>query len=63
MSVNTFLLFLLVVAAYINLYLTHKKLKRNKKGTKLPMTSKQWSDKIQDDSFRAWLKNKENLNK
>ena len=63
MNINTFLLCLLVIAAYLNLYLTHKKLKKSKKKTQLPISSKEWSKKIEDNGFKAWLANKERLNK
>ena len=63
MNFNTFLLFLLLIAAYLNLYLTYKKIRKSKKGTELPMSSKEWSKKKRDDSFKAWLTNKEKLRK
>ena len=63
MNINTFLLCLLVIAAYLNLYLTYKKLRKSKKRAELPMSSKQWSEKIEEDNFKAWLTNRERLNK
>ena len=61
MNFNTFLLFLLVIAAYINLFLTYKKLKRQKGKTKLPISSKEWRERIEDDNFKSWLSNREKL--
>ena len=61
MNINTFLLLLLVIAAYLNLYLTYKKLKRQKKITKLPMSSKEWREKVEDENFKSWLSNRERL--
>tara|TARA_Y100001968_G_scaffold324387_1_gene363611 strand:+ start:1234 stop:1446 length:213 start_codon:yes stop_codon:yes gene_type:complete len=60
MNINTPLLFLLVIAAYLNLYLTFKKI-RQKKKTKLPISSKEWREKIEDDNFKSWLSNRERL--
>ena len=61
MNINTVLLFLLVLAAYINLYLTFKKIKRQKKKTKLPISSKEWREKVEDENFKSWLSNRERL--
>tara|TARA_B100000965_G_scaffold188655_1_gene157486 strand:- start:359 stop:565 length:207 start_codon:yes stop_codon:yes gene_type:complete len=61
MKINTFLLILLVIASYLNLYLTYKKLKRQKNITKLPMSSKQWREKVEDENFKSWLSNRERL--
>ena len=61
MNINTYLLILLVVAAYLNLYLTYKKLKRHKNITKLPMSSKEWREKVEDENFKSWLSNRERL--
>ncbi len=61
MNVNTLLLFLLVIAAYLNLYLTFKKVKREKKKTKLPISSKEWREKLEDENFKSWLSNRERL--
>ena len=58
MTINTFLLFLLVIAAYLNLYLTFN---RRKTKTKLPISSKAWREKLEDESFRSWLSNRERL--
>lgn len=63
MNVNTLLLFLLVIAAYLNLYLTHKRLRKRKKRTQLPISSKEWSEKVKDNSLKELLKNRERLNK
>ena len=61
MNVNTILLFLLLIAAYLNLYLTFKMLKRQKKKTKLPISSKEWREKVEDENFKSWLSNRERL--
>ena len=72
MNINTFLLVLLVLAAYTNLYLTVKsrRIKRVKR-TELPISSKEWDNnrseiesyKNDDANFKSWLKNKERLEK
>ena len=46
------------MAAYLNLYLTYSK-KIQKKKTKLPISSKEWREKVEDDNFKSWLSNKE----
>ena len=61
MSINTIFLFLLVIAAYLNLYLTFKKIKMQKNKTQLPMSSKEWREKIEDENFQSWLSNREKL--
>tara|TARA_Y100001968_G_C19201640_1_gene640273 strand:- start:250 stop:453 length:204 start_codon:yes stop_codon:yes gene_type:complete len=61
MNLNTVLLLLLVVAAYLNLYLTYKRIKKRQKTTKLPISSKEWREKIEDDNFKSWLSNRERL--
>ena len=61
MTINTVFLFLLVVAAYLNLYLAFTKIKRQKKYTKLPISSKEWREKIEDENFKSWLSNRERL--
>ena len=62
MNINSVLLFLLVVAAYLNLYITFKKVKRQKKKkTELPISSKEWREKIEDENFKSWLSNRERL--
>ena len=61
MDINTILLFLLVIAAYLNLYLTFNKITRQKKKTKLPISSKQWREKIEDESLKSWLSNRQRL--
>jgi len=58
MTINTIFLFLLVIAAYLNLYLTFNK---KKKKTKLPMSSKEWREKEEDANFKSWLSNRERL--
>ena len=60
MNINTIFLFLLVLAAYLNLYLTLKS-KKQKKKTKLPISSKEWRDKVEDENFKSWLSNREKL--
>ena len=61
MNINTFLLILLVVAAYLNLYLNYKKITRQKNKTKLPISSKEWREKVEDENFKSWLSNRERL--
>ena len=34
--------------------------KRNKK-TKLPISSKEWREKVEDENFQSWLSNRERL--
>ena len=58
MNINTIFLFLLVIAAYLNLYLTYNK--KNKK-TKLPISSKEWREKVEDENFKSWLSNRKRL--
>ena len=60
MNINTFFLLLLVIAAYFNLYLTFNKTKQKKK-TKLPISSKEWKEKVEDDNFKSWLSNRDKL--
>ena len=61
MNINTFLLILLVIAAYLNLYLNYKKITRQKNKTKLPISSKEWREKVEDENFKSWLSNRERL--
>ncbi len=61
MNLNTVLLFLLVLAAYLNLYLTFHRVKKQKKKTKLPISSKEWREKVEDENFKSWLSNREKL--
>tara|TARA_Y100001968_G_scaffold166877_1_gene152841 strand:- start:444 stop:650 length:207 start_codon:yes stop_codon:yes gene_type:complete len=61
MNLNTFLLLLLVFAAYLNLYFTYKKHKNQKGRTRLPMSSKEWREKVEDENFKSWLANRERL--
>ncbi len=61
MNLNTVLLFLLVIAAYLNLYFTYKKNIRQRNKTKLPMSSKEWREKGEDENFKSWLSNRERL--
>ncbi len=58
MNINTILLFLLVIAAYINLYLTFN---RQKQKTKLPLSSREWREKLENENFKSWLSNRERL--
>ena len=44
----------------MNLYLTFNKRKQKKK-TKLPISSKEWREKVKDENFKSWLSNKERL--
>ena len=60
MSFNNFLLLLLVIAAYSNLYLTFNN-KRQKKKTKLPISSREWREKVEDQNFKSWLSNRKRL--
>ena len=57
---NTICLVLLVIAAYLNLYLSFTKNKQKKK-TKLPISSKEWREKVEDENFKSWLSNRERL--
>ena len=61
MNLNSILLCLLVIAAYLNLYLTFKRVRRQKKKTKLPISSKEWREKVEDENFKCWLSNRERL--
>ena len=58
MTINTFCLLLLVIAAYLNLYLTFNK---NKKKTKLPISSKEWREKVEDENFKSWLSKRKRI--
>ena len=60
MSINTFFLLLLVIAAYLNLYLTFNKTKQKKK-TRLPISSREWKEKIEDENFKSWLSKRKRL--
>tara|TARA_Y100001968_G_C19292976_1_gene685170 strand:+ start:23 stop:235 length:213 start_codon:yes stop_codon:yes gene_type:complete len=60
MNINTIFLLLLVIAAYLNLYLTFNKAKHKKK-TKLPISSREWRERIEDENFKSWLSNREKL--
>ena len=60
MNINTIFLLLLVIAAYLNLYLTFNKRKQKKK-TKLPISSKEWREKLENENFKSWLSNRERL--
>ena len=61
MNINTILLLILLIAAYLNLYLTFKRIKMEKIKTKLPISSKEWREKLEDESFKSWLSNRERL--
>ena len=58
MNINTIFLLLLVIAAYLNLYL---KLNKKNKKTKLPISSKEWREKVEDENFKSWLSNRNRL--
>ena len=60
MNINTILLFLILIATYLNLYLTLN-YRRQKKKTKLPISSKEWREKVEDKNFKSWLSNRERL--
>ena len=61
MNANTGLLLLLVIAAYLDLYLTFNKIRKQKKKTKLPISSKEWREKVEDENFKSWISNRERL--
>ena len=61
MNINSVFLFFLVIAAYINLYLTLKKIRIQKQKTKLPISSKEWREKVEDENFKSWISNRERL--
>ena len=61
MNINTIFLLLLVIAAYLNLYLSFKKIIRDKQKTKLPMSSKEWREKVEDENFKSWISNRDRL--
>ena len=61
MNLNSIFLFLLVIAAYLNLYLKFKKIKIQKNKTKLPISSKEWREKVEDENFKSWLSNRKRL--
>ena len=60
MNINSIFLILILIAAYLNLYLTLNN-KRQKKKTKLPISSKEWREKVEDENFKSWLSNRESL--
>tara|TARA_Y100001968_G_C19260139_1_gene668843 strand:+ start:526 stop:732 length:207 start_codon:yes stop_codon:yes gene_type:complete len=60
MNINTIFLLLLVIAAYLNLFLTFNRAKQKKK-TRLPISSKEWREKVEDENFKSWLSNRERL--
>ena len=61
MNFNSILLILLVIAAYLNLYLTFKRIKRKPNKTKLPISSKEWREKVEDENYKSWISNRERL--
>ena len=61
MNINTFLLFLLVIAAYLNLYLNYRKIKKKSPTAKLPISSQEWREKVEDENFKSWLSNRAKL--
>ena len=60
MKINTICLILLVIAAYLNLYITYNN-KKQKKKTKLPISSREWREKVEDENFKSWISNRERL--
>ncbi len=60
MNINTICLVLLVIAAYLNLYLSFNKNKQKKK-TKLPISSKEWRQKVEDENYKSWISNRQRL--
>ena len=60
MNVNTIFLIFILIAAYLNLYLTLNN-KRYKTKTKLPISSKEWREKVENENFKPWLANRERL--
>ena len=58
MNINTFFLILIAIAVYLNLYLTLKD-KRNKKETKLPISAREWREKVEDKNLQSWLSNRD----
>ena len=67
MNIDTFLLGLLVIASYANLYITLKKRKINRHNVELKewekLNPKKNSFSISDKKFKDWIKNTENLNR
>ena len=61
MNFNTILLCLLIIATYLNLYLTFKRVRRKKVKTKLPISSKEWSERIANENVKSWISNRERL--
>ena len=60
MNINTVCLILILIATYLNLYLTLTN-KRQKKKTKLPISSKEWREKVEDENFKSCVSNRERL--
>ena len=60
MKINTICLILLVIAAYLNLYITYNN-KKQKKKTKLPISSREWREKVEDENFKSWISNRDRL--
>ncbi len=60
MNINSICLVLLVIAAYLNLYLSFNKNKQKKK-TRLPISSKEWRQKVEDENFKSWISNRQRL--
>ena len=60
MNINSIFLILILIAVYLNLYLTLNN-KKQKKITKLPISSKEWREKVEDENFKSWLSNRERL--
>ena len=60
MNINSIFLIFILIAVYLNLCLTLNT-KRQKKKTKLPISSKEWREKVEDENFKSWLSNRERL--
>tara|TARA_Y100001968_G_C19270055_1_gene673774 strand:- start:256 stop:414 length:159 start_codon:yes stop_codon:yes gene_type:complete len=45
----------------MQLYLNFKKIRKQGKTTKLPFSSREWREKVEDENFKSWLSNRERL--
>ena len=61
MNLNTILLVFIIIASYLNLFLTYKKIRKHNNKTKLPISSKEWREKVEDENFKSWLSNRARL--
>ena len=61
MNTNTWLLCLLVVAAYLNLFLTFKRVRKSQSRQKLPMDYKECNNSYNDGRFKSGLSNRKRL--